>query len=763
MKARWLIVVSFYFIFGCFATSLNNSNIQYRGSDRDIGREDVKDVFNDTEQVDLGENHAFLIGINKYKNHTNLKTPLNDVREIASILYNKYSFSKENIVILEDENATQENIINELRYMVELDEKRKIDDIERKRINGGLYPQKRINPIKKGDNVFIYYAGHGKFDDALGIGYWVTTEATSNWSSFLNNDVVYQCIKSLNKKKRVRHVYLVSDSCFSGAFVKDRSIAERIDDRYFIKKYFKPSRIVLTSGGIEPVSDEGYDDHSIFAYYFLKILKDEKDAISAKDLGVKVEKLVTRNSNQSPISKYIHGVGDEEGDFFFIARAGNGSGEPKKEPVIPVVVKTTITVESDVTGAEVRIGGQYVGRTPLRNYNIKPGNYRIVVIKEGYESFEKNIYVESGLNNSVYADLSKLYGKLSVNVNPSYATVKLSNVASFYNGMSLSPGNYKIEISANKHESQSLDVFLKEGENKILDIRLKPKGDEPVALFINKIGQTFVYIKPGTFTMGSPEEESGRDSDEVQHPVTISKGFYMQTTEVTVGQWKDFVDETEYKTEAETGDGAYGWTGSEWKRDKKYNWKNPGFSQDDTHPVTCVSWNDVKEFVSWLNRKENTSKYRLPTEAEWEYSARAGSETAFANGGISETGCNEPNLDKMGWYCGNSENKTHPVAQKQENAWGLYDMHGNVWEWCLDVKTDYSQNSTENPIYTGKGWFDFYKLNMSDVFVDNGSNRVLRGGSWLGDAGRCRSANRGGDAPAARSSYGGFRVAASLG
>jgi formylglycine-generating enzyme required for sulfatase activity len=265
---------------------------------------------------------------------------------------------------------------------------------------------------------------------------------------------------------------------------------------------------------------------------------------------------------------------------------------------------------------------------------------------------------------------------------------------------------------------------------------------------INSLGMEFVYIKPSTFMMGSPSSEEGQDSDERQHRVTLTKGFYMQTTEVTIGQWRRFVSDTGYRSEAETQGGAWIWTGKKWEKKKGYYWDKTGFSQNDNQPVTCVSWNDVQKYIGWLNRKEGTNRYRLPTEAEWEYTARAGSTTAFANGGISELKCGyDSNLDAMGWYCGNSNKRTHPVAQKQRNAWGLYDMHGNVWEWCQDwYGKNYPVSSVVDP--TGPS---------------SGSIRVIRGGSWNRSARFCRSANRGSRKPGYRNGDLGFRLAFSQG
>ena len=215
--------------------------------------------------------------------------------------------------------------------------------------------------------------------------------------------------------------------------------------------------------------------------------------------------------------------------------------------------------------------------------------------------------------------------------------------------------------------------------------------------FENSLGQVFVLIPAGTFTMGSPTDEPGRSANEgPQHDVTITQPFYLQQTEVTQAQW-----------EAVMG-------------------SNPSYFFDcPACPVETVSWNDVQEFVAKMNaRGEGT--YSLPTEAQWEYAARAGTTTPLYNGEITELECGyEPNLDQIGWYCSGFE--THPAAQKAPNAWGLYDMSGNVYEWCSDWYAEdyYSVSPAEDP----QG-------------PSTGSYRVFRGGGWHSLAQNCRSAHR---------------------
>ena len=255
----------------------------------------------------------------------------------------------------------------------------------------------------------------------------------------------------------------------------------------------------------------------------------------------------------------------------------------------------------------------------------------------------------------------------------------------------------------------------------------------------NSIGMKFRLIQPGTFMMGSPASEADHCSKEKrQHQVTLTQPFYMGVYPVTVGDFKRFVDKVGYKTEGEQdGKGDYGWTGKEWVQDAKITWRNPGFTQTAQDPVVCVSWNDAESYCQWLSEVEGKS-YRLPTESEWEYACRAGSSTAFCFGEA------EARLGEYAWDDSNSGGKTHPVGQKAANAWGLYDMHGNVWEWCSDWHGEYPSSAVTDP--TGPS---------------TGSYRVRRGGGWGSVRGgsNCRSACRGRHVPSNRYNDLGFLLA----
>ena len=237
-----------------------------------------------------------------------------------------------------------------------------------------------------------------------------------------------------------------------------------------------------------------------------------------------------------------------------------------------------------------------------------------------------------------------------------------------------------------------------EAERKAAEAAMPKAGDTKTIVLPGGAKMEMVWCPPGEFMMGSPESEMGRKDNETQHRVTLTKGFWMAKTPVTQAQWGSVMG------------------------------NNPAKFKGQDRPVECVSWGDCIEFC----RKAGQG-LQLPTEAQWEYACRAGTTGAYGGTG---------RLADMGWYYVNSGLKTHPVGQKQPNAWGLYDMHGNVWEWCADCYGDYPNG----PVTAPQG-------------ASFGSYRLLRGGGWDGDAGGCRSAYRYHFNPSLAYDYLGFRPA----
>jgi formylglycine-generating enzyme required for sulfatase activity/serine/threonine protein kinase len=250
-------------------------------------------------------------------------------------------------------------------------------------------------------------------------------------------------------------------------------------------------------------------------------------------------------------------------------------------------------------------------------------------------------------------------------------------------------------------------------------------------------GMSLIEIQPGRFQMGANPAEAGSAKNARLHEVIIARPFWMGRHEVTVGQFRAFVNDTKYRTEAETtGEGARKLLPSgNWVFDAAITWRNPGFPQADDHPVVCVSWNDAVKFCEWLSKKDG-KRYALPTEAQWEYCCRAGTRSRYTSGSDDKA------LARYGWYEANSEKKTHPVGQKPPNSWNLFDMHGNASEWCSDW---YEYDYDKGPVVDPPG-------------PPAGKRRVRRGGGWATLAGRCRAAFRANSLPNIRDGVIGFRV-----
>jgi formylglycine-generating enzyme required for sulfatase activity len=236
-----------------------------------------------------------------------------------------------------------------------------------------------------------------------------------------------------------------------------------------------------------------------------------------------------------------------------------------------------------------------------------------------------------------------------------------------------------------------------------------PAPKEPPKHFTNSLGMKFVWIPPGTFMMGSPEQEAERDKSEIQHKVTLTSGFYLGMCTVTQEQWQALMKD------------------------------NPSRAKKEKNlPVENVSFDECLEFLKKMGDKDG-QRYRLPSEAEWEYACRAGSKSCYCFG-------DDPKLlGEYAWYRDNAGEKPHPVAQKKPNRWGLCDMHGNIWEWCADWYGAYPKDAVVDP----KG-------------PEKGTSRVLRGGSFYSPSSFVRCSIRGYFDPAKRGLNIGFRAAKSF-
>jgi formylglycine-generating enzyme required for sulfatase activity len=282
-----------------------------------------------------------------------------------------------------------------------------------------------------------------------------------------------------------------------------------------------------------------------------------------------------------------------------------------------------------------------------------------------------------------------------------------------------------------------------------------------------------VRIPAGRFQMGSSDADPDAEDDEKpRHEVALTRAFYLGRCEVTRGQFRAFVEAANYRTEAErAGRGSPGYNAEKrnFFRDARYGWRDPGFAQTDAHPVVDVSWNDAVAFCDWLSRKTGRP-CGLPTEAQWEYACRGGTRTRYYHG-ADENGLKtvanladlslKPRWDYLAlnrqrpiahWFERVSWDDgypfTAPVGSFQPNQNGLYDMHGNVWEWCADRYDGayYRRSAVTDPPGPEQGW-----------------QRSLRGGAWDNAPRYCRSASRHKAAPSLATTSFGFRVCIAAG
>jgi formylglycine-generating enzyme required for sulfatase activity len=341
--------------------------------------------------------------------------------------------------------------------------------------------------------------------------------------------------------------------------------------------------------------------------------------------------------------------------------------------------------------------------TNCKNIKLSPQLVKIKVEMPKAETQEQQIVLKRNDRQVIDMFPNVQTGSLQIAVTPFDANIEVTGDAGeryIATGMKvfedIPVGTYTIKVSANAYTIATETALVKTGETTNKSIRLL----KPVAgISTSTDGIEMVFVKGGTFTMGSPANEPNRRSDETQHQVTLSD-FYIGKYEVTQKQWTAIMG------------------------------SNPSNFKGDNLPVERVSWNEVQKFIQKLKLKTG-KKYRLPTEAEWEYAAQG------ASTGSSTLYAGSNNIDEVAWYNNNSGFTTHTVRQKKANGLGIYDMSGNVWEWC----SDYSSGSQSNP----QG-------------ASSGAGRMDRGGSWYNVPQRCRVSDRDFSYPDDKSYFLGFRL-----
>ena len=381
-------------------------------------------------------------------------------------------------------------------------------------------------------------------------------------------------------------------------------------------------------------------------------------------------------------------------------RADVQSGDTTMVPLVKLqATPQKVVVMSEPSGAKVMQGGVQVGETPWEGPAIAPGSkVEFVLSKDGYDEQALSGAVVLGKSLVLQGKLQPTPQKVVVTSEPSGAKVMQEGKqvgVTPWESPAIAPGS-RVEyvLSKDGYDEQALSGEVKTGESLVLRTKLEiipmqvtKAGEEREFEISRGVKMTFCWCPAGDFLMGSPVTEEDRLSWEDQVNVTLSKGFWMAKTEVTQKQWESLMG------------------------------SNPSNFNGGDLPVENVIWDDAKEFIKKVNDSSVIPegwKVALPTEAQWEYACRAGETGAYSGGTI----------DQVAWYDDNSGSKTHSVGTKKSNAWGLHDMHGNVWEWCAD-------------------WYDDSLSGGTDPSgASSGVYRVHRGGSWYGNAARCRAANR---------------------
>ncbi len=669
----------------------------------------------------LGEYHALIIGINDYidKKIPDLKTAVQDAQAVGEILKTRYGFH--GITLLKNREASESAIDKAFR--------------------------KKIRTLGPDDSLLVYYAGHGEIDRELGDGWWVPVDARGgDATTYIENTTVQKYLRAM----KARHVLLVSDSCYSGTlFGESRALPGKIDDRFYLDLYNDRSRWGMTSGNKTPVSDRGFAGHSVFAYQFIRMLeKNKKPYLTPREIYVDIGPVIRNNSEQMPRCNPIKMTGDLGGEFVFILAGGAMQVETEIKPAKQKEQPRTgsLSVETTPPNAVIYIDGVKKGKAPRAFSRLTAGKVAVKAVMEGFFEEKEMVYIRPGRETRLTLLLDKVptTGAVLVKSNPggakwwldgAYVGVtpdKMEDVEKGPHRIKIKKQGYKewngsVEIVAGRSAKvrAELEVFEESGGEKAGDI-----WRDPV------IGMEFVWVSGGCYQMGQAQaekrsliQEVGKENYDIlyllespRHEVCVDQ-FWMGKYEVTVEQWKRFVSETGY-----AGEGENRWRCNGMADPEK-------ITQEVNHPVACVSWEDATAFASWLAR-ESGSSIKLPSEAQWEYGCRSGGKAEEYSGG--------DDLDEVAWYSSNSGGATHPVGAKTANGLYIYDMSGNVWEWCEDIydKDAYNKHQRIDPIYTGDGMY-----------------RVVRGGYWKSLPSSTRCADRGYNSPDYRYDFIGFRLA----
>ena len=532
-------------------------------------------------------------------------------------------------------------------------------------------------------------------------------------------DVEGNVIKPLVKRNNETWAFMTQESRQMKVVTKDYLPLMVTFGDYGIEKLQSNRTYVLTltkpSGAQEPV-DAGGNFYAI--------------SVQPKDAKVTIDGVLQASSSDGEYSAMLaygsHTYKVEAGGY--ISKSGSftiGKGDMTPISVSLVSALATLSVSCPTPAVSLYVDKKSVGSLPW-NGNLKEGMHLLEVRKDGYRSQQKTIQLAQQQKLDVAFDaLSAIQGNLSVNFKPFGSDVyvdgvKVGQSPRVFNGVLV--GNHNVEIRKSGYTTSRQTVTISEGQtasisgsltsttsasstNALSSSGSSQSGNTLTIPVKNGINIEMVKVEAGSFNMGATPEMQDPDTDEKPvHRVTLTNNYYIGKYEVTQALWKIVMG------------------------------SNPSNSKGDNLPVEQVSWNDCQDFISKLNAMTG-KRFRLPSEAEWEYAARGGNKSR----GYQYSGSNT--IGDVAWYDGNNSSMTHAVGTKQPNELGLYDMTGNVWEWCQDWYDSYSSSPQTNPIG-----------------AVSGSYRVFRGGGINSSARFCHSSIRFDNSPAFRSFILGLRL-----
>jgi formylglycine-generating enzyme required for sulfatase activity len=686
---------------------------------------------------------------------------------IASLLFFTVGHAAQNrtaLVIGNSDYAVQplKNPVNDARLMAETLTRQGFDVTTRINVNRRGMKEAIQSFIAKLDNNSVglfYFAGHGL--EVQGRNYLVPINA----SIASEADVEFEAIDA----GRVLSGFevannglnmLILDACRNNPY----SRGFRSGNSRGLQP-MRPASGSLVLYATEPgeVADDGVGaDNGLFTAKLVQAINTPGLKIEDVFKQTAIEVHQQSGKQQTP---YLEGV--ILGDFYFTQPGGEqgkvqlAGGTLQQARPQPGLATGTLVITSDPAGARISLDGGDVGSAPVTIPQLRGGNYLLKAEKPGYRSESQKIFVIGGQERTVNFILDSLSQPaqshpFTIKVTPSNARVRIMNINPRYqDGMELADGDYDVLVDAPGYHSWRQTIsHAGRATWQQVTLTAKPAATASGSFTDPATGMDFVAIEGGCFQMGSPASETGRDDDERQHRVCV-EDFSMGKHEVTVGQFRRFISATGYRTDAQKDsggrDGCFSLKDNMWHYVDGRDWTNPGYTQNDNHPVACVSWNDVSEFVAWLNRQGSRS-YRLPIEAEWEYAARGGTTTARHWGNNPDVACRYANVadtnrsDGINWGtnhdCDDGVNLgTAAVGSYQANGFGLKDMLGNLWEWTCssyDEGYDGAEQSCSARADSGK--------------------RALRGGSWSLKPAGVRAANRNWNNPVSRFDYYGFRL-----